>query len=64
MTRIGAVALIALISAVPLHAQSIVAGCVSVGGHEPTLTRLIAQFAPFMESAKSRDIASLAGIRF
>jgi len=43
---------------------AIVAGFVSVGGHEPTLTRLISVFAPFMESAKSRDIAVLAGFRF
>lgn len=44
--------------------QGLVAGFVSVGAHEPTLQRLIAQFAPFMESAKSRDIAVLAGFRF
>ena len=37
---------------------------VSAGGHEPTLQRLILQFGPFMEAAKSRDVSVLAGFRF
>jgi hypothetical protein len=44
--------------------QELVAGFVSVGGHEPTLRQLISEFAPFMEAAKSRDVAVLAGFRF
>jgi hypothetical protein len=44
--------------------DAVVAGFVSVGGHEPTLKQLISQFAPFMESTKSRDVAVLAGFRF
>ena len=44
--------------------DALVAAFVSAGGHEPTLQRLISQFAPFMESAKSRDVAVLAGFRF
>jgi hypothetical protein len=44
--------------------EGVVAGFVSVGGHELTLQQLISQFAPFMEAAKTRDIAVLAGFRF
>ena len=44
--------------------DGLVAGIVSVGGHEPTLQRLISQFAPFLESAKTRDVAVLTGFRF
>jgi len=44
--------------------EGLVSGFVEVGGHEPTLRRLIAEFGPFLESAKSRDVAVLAGVRF
>ena len=44
--------------------EGLVSGFVEVGGHEPTLRRLIPQFGPFLESAKSRDVAVLAGFRF
>src|SRR5688572_8571355 len=44
--------------------DAVVAGFVNAGGDEPTLERLILQFGPFMEAAKSRDIAVLAGFRF
>jgi hypothetical protein len=39
-------------------------GFVSVGGDPETLERLIPQFAPFLESARPRDLAVLVGIRF
>jgi outer membrane protein with beta-barrel domain len=44
--------------------EGIVSAFVKVGGHEPTLRRLIADFGPFLESAKNRDLAVLAGFRF
>ena len=44
--------------------DGLIAGLVSVGGHEPSLRRSISEFAPLMESAKPRDMAVLAGIRF
>lgn len=44
--------------------EELVSGFVEVGGHEPTLRSLISQFGPFLESAKSRDVAVLAGFRF
>jgi hypothetical protein len=44
--------------------DGLVAGFVEAGGHEPTLRRLVADFGPFLESAKNRDLAVLAGIRF
>ena len=44
--------------------EGIVAGLVEVGGHEPTLQRLVSEFGPFLESAKMRDFAVLIGIRF
>ena len=44
--------------------EGLVSGFVEVGGDESTLRRLIAQFGPFLESAKSRDVAVLAGFRF
>jgi outer membrane protein with beta-barrel domain len=37
---------------------------VALGGHEPTLRRLVPEFGPFLESGKSRDLAVLAGFRF
>ena len=44
--------------------EGLVSGFAAVGGDESTLRRLIAQFGPFLESAKSRDVALLAGVRF
>lgn len=44
--------------------DGLVSGLVEVGGHEETLRRLSAEFGPFLESAKSRDLAVLAGFRF
>jgi hypothetical protein len=44
--------------------EGLVSAFVDLGGHEPTLRRLIAQFGPFLESAKTRDVAVLAGFRF
>jgi hypothetical protein len=44
--------------------DGLVAGFVEVGGDESTLRRLIPQFGPLLESAKSRDLAVLAGVRF
>ena len=44
--------------------EGLVSGFVALGGHEPTLRRLITQFGPFLESAKNRDVAVLAGFRF
>lgn len=44
--------------------DGLVAGFVRAGGHEPTLRRLISDFGPFLESAKSQDLAVLAGFRF
>ena len=44
--------------------DGVVSGLVDVGGHEPTLRRLIAEFGPFLEAAKSRDVAVLTGFRF
>jgi hypothetical protein len=44
--------------------DGIVAGFVAAGGDEPTLRRLIADFGPFLESAKVRDVSVLAGFRF
>jgi len=44
--------------------EGIVAALVKVGGHEPTLRRLIVDFGPFLESAKNHDVAVLAGFRF
>lgn len=44
--------------------DGLVAGFVKAGGHEPTLRRLISEFGPFLESAKSQDVAVLAGLRF
>jgi Outer membrane protein beta-barrel domain len=37
---------------------------VDLGGHEPTLRRLVADFGPFLESAKNQDVVVLAGFRF
>jgi hypothetical protein len=44
--------------------EGIVSALVKVGGHEPTLRRLISDFGPFLESAKNHDVAVLAGFRF
>jgi hypothetical protein len=44
--------------------EAMVDAFVKVGGHEPTLRRLITQFGPILESAKSRDVAILTGVRF
>lgn len=44
--------------------EGVVSGLVDVGGHEPTLRRLITQFGPFLEAAKSRDVTLLTGFRF
>jgi hypothetical protein len=44
--------------------DGLLAGFVTVGGDEATLNRLIPQFGPFLESAKNRDLAVLAGFRF
>lgn len=44
--------------------ERLVSAFVSLGGHEPTLRRLITEFGPILESAKSRDVAILAGFRF
>lgn len=44
--------------------DGIVAGFVEAGGHEPTLTRLVGEFGPFLESAKSRDVTVALGFRF
>jgi hypothetical protein len=44
--------------------DGLVAGFVEAGGHEPTLRRLVADFGPFLESAKNRDVTVLAGFRF
>ena len=44
--------------------EGIVAAFVKIGGHEPTLRRLIGDFGPFLESAKNHDVAVLAGFRF
>jgi Outer membrane protein beta-barrel domain len=37
---------------------------VDLGGHEPTLTRIVPMFAPSLESAKNRDLTMLVGVRF
>lgn len=37
---------------------------VDLGGHEPTLQRLVPMFAPSLEAAKSRDLTVLVGVRF
>jgi Outer membrane protein beta-barrel domain len=37
---------------------------VALGGHEPTLRRIVPEFAPFLESAKNRDVTVLVGFRF
>jgi hypothetical protein len=44
--------------------EGLVAGFVEAGGDETTLRRLIGEFGPFLESARSRDVAVLAGFRF
>lgn len=44
--------------------EGLIAGFVKAGGHEPTLRRLAPEFARFMEAAKGRDVAVLAGVRF
>jgi hypothetical protein len=44
--------------------ESVVAAFVDAGGHEPTLRRLIGLFGPFLEAAKSRDMAVMTGFRF
>jgi outer membrane protein with beta-barrel domain len=44
--------------------EAIVSAFLKLGGHEPTLRRLILDFGPILESTKSRDVAVLAGFRF
>jgi len=44
--------------------DKIVSAFVSLGGHEPTLRRLITEFGPILESARNRDVAVLTGFRF
>lgn len=44
--------------------EGLLAGFIEAGGDPATLARLIPLFAPSLESAKSRDIAVLAGFRF
>jgi hypothetical protein len=44
--------------------EGIISGFVSVGGDEPTLRRVIAEFGPFLDAGKSRNLAVVAGFRF
>jgi hypothetical protein len=44
--------------------DGLLSGFVDLGGDEATLRRLVPQFGPFLESAKNRDVAVLAGFRF
>ncbi|MGB2713226.1 MAG: hypothetical protein WBC51_03545 [Vicinamibacterales bacterium] len=44
--------------------EDLVEGFVKVGGHEPTLRRLVDRFGPFLESATNRDVAVMTGVRF
>jgi hypothetical protein len=37
---------------------------VDLGGHAPTLQRIVPMFAPSLESAKNRDLTMLVGVRF
>jgi hypothetical protein len=44
--------------------DGVISGLVEVGAHEPTVRGLFGQFGPFLEGAKSQDVALVAGFRF
>jgi hypothetical protein len=44
--------------------DALVAGFVSVGGHEATLRRLVTDFGPLLRADRQRNLTFLAGVRF